>query len=288
MRKALRQKQRYSFRSDLHTHTHFSDGLLSPEAMLQQAAKGGIDVLSITDHDLPPPFRSGWHEVDERSIYIVSGVELSGVHQGVELHLLVYFSGEMPVEFADFCREQARGRAHRYERARESIGLDIEPADEDAHNGQRSLTRLHLARALKNAGHVPTVADAFRCWLRPEHGHVVPVGLPFIDAIVRAKAAGGFCSWAHPMSTHLKDWLGEFVAVGLDAIEGIRPRQGKNVRQKYRNIANRKQIYLTGGSDSHGYGDPLGTFAFPGKEMKYWAHHVGLPIDEIATRRNLH
>lgn len=288
MRVALRQKQRYSFRTDLHTHTHLSDGLLSPETMLKQAAAGGIHVLAITDHDLPPPIKSGWHEVDESSVYVVSGVEVSGVHEGVELHLLVYFAGEMPDDFAAFCRQQASARASRYEHARKSIGLPIEEADDAAFEGRRALTRLHLARALKAAGHAPTISDAFRTWLRPAHGHVEPVSLPFVEAIERAKAAGGFCSWAHPMSVHLKDWLGLFVGAGLDAIEGIRPRQGKNVRQKYRNIANKKQIYLTGGSDSHGYGDPLGTFAFPGKDMKYWAHRIGLPIDEIATRRNLH
>lgn len=288
VRLALRQKQRYAFRTDLHTHTFHSDGMLSPEEMLKQAADGGIHVLAITDHDLPPPLKSGWHSVNDRSVYVVSGVELSGVHEGVELHLLVYFAGELPEEFAAFCRAQARGRALRYEHARMSIGLDIEAADETAFEGRRALTRLHLARALKKAGHAPTISDAFRTWLRPEHGHVKPVTLPFVEAIQCAKAAGGFCSWAHPLSIHLKDWLGVFVDSGLDAIEGIRPNQGKNVRQKYRNIANKKQLYLTGGSDSHGYGNPLGTFAFSGKDMRYWAHRIDLPIDEIAMRRNSH
>lgn len=288
MRTRFRQKHRFGFRCDLHTHTTFSDGRLSPETMLKQAAEGGIDVLAVTDHDLPPPISWGWHKVNDRQIYVISGVEVSGVHEGVELHLLVYFPKEMPESYAEFCHEQAKQRALRYEQAREKIGLPIEVACEEALEGRRSLTRLHLAEALKSAGHVSSVQDAFRIWLRSDKGYVDPVPLSFVDAIRHAKSAGGFCSWAHPSSQHMRDWLSTFVDAGLDAIEGVRPNQGKKVRQKMRNIANRKQIFLTGGSDSHGYGKPLGSFAFQGKDMRFWAHRIDLPIDEIAMMRNSH
>ena len=36
---------------DLHTHTNFSDGTLSPEELIDQAIRSDIGVLAITDHD---------------------------------------------------------------------------------------------------------------------------------------------------------------------------------------------------------------------------------------------
>lgn len=283
------RKKRFAFRADLHMHTHFSDGVLSPQEMLQQACDGGIQIISMTDHDLPPPVESGWHTVGKRSVYVVSGVELSGVHNGVELHLLVYFPGQMPQDFADFCRKQSILRAERYETARLKIGLpNIKAAPEAAFTGKLSLTRLHLARALKDAGHITHIQEAFKNWLSGDRGYVEPIPLSFVEAIEMAKSAGGFCSWAHPPPRFVKSWLPPFVDSGLDAIEAVRPRQGKNVRRKMRNIALKKKLYITGGSDSHGYGLPLGSFSFSGQDMRYWADRIAIPVDEIATRSKTH
>lgn len=38
-------------RVDLHSHSHFSDGVLSVEALCQQAERSGLDYLAISDHD---------------------------------------------------------------------------------------------------------------------------------------------------------------------------------------------------------------------------------------------
>lgn len=38
-------------KANLHTHTLFSDGLLSAEELYKLAKADGIDILSITDHD---------------------------------------------------------------------------------------------------------------------------------------------------------------------------------------------------------------------------------------------
>ena len=36
---------------DLHLHTTASDGLLSPEALVAEAAAAGLSTISVTDHD---------------------------------------------------------------------------------------------------------------------------------------------------------------------------------------------------------------------------------------------
>ena len=109
-------------------------------------------------------------EFDGHVLHVIAGAEISGVHEGREYHLLVYFEDQVPEAFAEFCTRRARARAHRYERAVSKIGLPGLPAaDEDALRGDVSLTRHHLARALVDAGHAETLNEAFQRYANRTH-----------------------------------------------------------------------------------------------------------------------
>ena len=88
-------------RLDLHIHSNHSDGRYPPEEVLRRASVGGIDVLPLTDHDQPPALKAGPQVVAGRTIRVLHGVEVSAMSGDEELHLLVYFPGEMPEEFRD-------------------------------------------------------------------------------------------------------------------------------------------------------------------------------------------
>ncbi len=254
-------------RLDLHLHTDRSDGRWAPERVLSDCAAGGLDVVALTDHDLPPSLAPGPHTVGGRTLRVVHGVELSTWHGDGEQHLLVWFPGEMPRDFRDFCTARARGRAERYDRAVASIGLSgLARADPDARAGRRSLTRRHLAFDLVRAGHARSYGEAMRRWVGASNDHVPPITLPMTDAIDRARSAGGLTSWAHPEPERCKAWLGNLVRAGLQGIEGIRPGQGRRVRQGFRKLAARHEVLVTGGSDHHGQpGRHLGHFAVSGE-----------------------
>lgn len=38
-------------KSDLHIHTYYSDGVFSPEKIVDTALDVGLDVIALTDHD---------------------------------------------------------------------------------------------------------------------------------------------------------------------------------------------------------------------------------------------
>jgi predicted metal-dependent phosphoesterase TrpH len=259
-----------STRFDLHLHSLRSDGRYPPEEVLRRCARAGLDVIALTDHDLPTALPLGKQVVEGRTITVLAGAEVSGVHEGREHHLLVYFAGEVPQGFRDFCAEQCAARARRYEQARSNLGLPgIEPAHEEARSGQTALTRHHLARQLVDRGHVKNLREAFALYLSGSRGLVPSIELTFPDALRIARAFGGITSWAHPPPTMLPECLPAFVAAGLHGIEGLRPQVTSADRRKYRNAARRYGLMLTGGSDWHGWGDDgdLGLFRVEAHEI---------------------
>src|SRR5256885_178306 len=76
-------------RVDLHMHTDRSDGRYPPEEVLARAVARRLDVIAVTDHDLPNVIAAGTHAVAGRTIRVIAAVELSGNHAGREFHLLV-------------------------------------------------------------------------------------------------------------------------------------------------------------------------------------------------------
>lgn len=264
-----------STRFDLHLHSLRSDGRYEPMEVLSRCARGGLDVVALTDHDLPTELAPGLHEIEGRTLRVIAGAEISGVHVDArgtarEHHLLVYFRGEVPQGFRDFCTEQCKARARRYEAAMQRLALPgIEPPTEEARRGESALTRHHLARQLVTHGHVTNLRDAFSRYLGESHGLVPPIELSLVEALRVAHAYGGITSWAHPPISLLDETLPELVAHGLMGIEGLRPQLSSADRHKYKSAARRHGLLLTGGSDWHGWGDDgdLGLFRVEGREI---------------------
>ena len=255
-------------RIDLHMHSDRSDGRLPPEDLLAAAFAGRLDVVAVADHDLPNALSPGVHTRDGRTLRVLAAVELSGHHEGRELHLLVYFPGEMPASFHELLRARARARAERYDTAIARLGLPGVPlADEAARAGARSLTRHHLVSALRAAHHIPTARHGFAML---QGAAVMPlIDLPFVDAIRAAREAGGLTSWAHPLLTDAQAWTHIFVRAGLQGLEGVRPGINRSTRNGLKTLAEKHGLVLTGGSDWHGWTEPpLGTFAVTGERAR--------------------
>jgi len=250
-------------------HTCRSDGRFSPEEVLEKAARGGLDVIAITDHDLTGAVAPGEHQIAGRRLQVIAAAEISGHHEGQEYHLLVYFPGTIPEGFAAFCQAQCRERASRYNRAIERIGVDsLEGAPAEALRGNRALTRLHLARALVAGGHARHLGDAFSRFVGDASGNVPKLSLPMTRAIEIARSFGGITSWAHPKVASVKQHLSAFLDAGLQGIEGLRPMLGARDRGFLRRTARKHGLFLTGGSDWHGWIDEdLGLFSLDHSEV---------------------
>lgn len=268
-------------RLDLHLHTSCSDGLLAPREVLGRAVARRLHVLAITDHDLVPALPAGVVRSGGHTLHLIHGAEVSCRHNDTEIHVLVYFPGQMPEEFQAFLRERTRWRASRFDQARARLGAEdaVPPAPPEAWEGRLALTRHHLARALVKAGVVGSVDQAFKGPLARRHGAVDLVDLTSEDLLSRVRDAGGFSSWAHPPLDVVKAWTPELAALGLHALEAKRPGIGRASRNALVRLALKHKLAITGGSDWHGWvgGNP-GHFSVYLREVRPFAKAVGLPF----------
>ncbi len=202
---------------DLHCHSNASDGLHPPEMVAEMGARAGLSALAITDHDLPPVLGHGETVIEGHVMRLIAGVELSTMHEGRELHLLAYFDEGMPDAFVLWCRERARWRARWYDACLDALGLRLARADAEAHAGRRTLTRLHLARALVEAGISRSLHAAFQDHVGHASGTIPPLNMGFLDALSVAVDSGAWTAWAHPPPKLAEARTESFAAAGLHA-----------------------------------------------------------------------
>lgn len=251
---------------DLHCHSVASDGKQPAEFLAEAAARAGLAALAITDHDLPPVLGHGERQYGDRVVRLIAGVELSTMHEGRELHLLVYFSDAMPDAFCEWVRGRAQWRARWFNECADALGLDDVSADDDAMNGRRTLTRVHLARAVVEQGVAPNLRAAFQNQVGHNSRVIPPLNQSFLDALSVAKDAGGWTSWAHPPPALAESWAMGFATSGLDALETHRPV--KSARNRLATLAHKNGMGITGGSDWHGWEKrKMGSFRVPARAL---------------------
>lgn len=248
---------------DLHTHSTASDGTDTPAGLVRAAARAGLDVVALTDHDTTAGWEPAAQAAREVGIRLVRGAELSVSHHGYSVHLLAYLFDPDAAEL----REHRRAvRSARLDRARRMVGLlahDFPITWEDvvAQTSEgASVGRPHIADALVAAGVVGHRDDAFASMLAGSSPYYVPhYAMPAADAVRLVREAGGVPVIAHPGAALrgrvLPDAaIAELVPLGLAGLEVDHRDHDAAARRRVRALADRLGILGTGSSDYHGTG----------------------------------
>lgn len=246
--------------ADLHTHTSYSDGCLSPSALVEKAAERGIAVLSVTDHDTVEGLDDAGEAARAREIHFVPGVELSVSVGEVEVHLLAYgIQPEHPAlrDHLQAMRKARRRRAWTMIERLRNEGLDIADGQlEREIDDTTAVGRPHVAAVLVQAGHVASVEEAFERYLGPEGpGYVAKPAFPAEEALAMVHEADGIGVLAHPGHWTTTRQLRTLSNAGLDGIEVHHPSHSSSLRGYYQRVADGYDLLCTGGSDYHGRSD---------------------------------
>ena len=241
---------------DLHSHTTASDGALAPRDLVRLAARHGVRVLAVTDHDSTEGLPEAIDEAARHGIEIVPGLEINTDVPGAEIHVLGYCVDWQADWFQAFLREQRAERTARVYRIVERLtGLGMPLAAEEvfAICKEGSPGRPHVAQAMVNRGYVKSVREAFDRWLRADGPANVPRRrLTPAEAVAVIRRAGGVPVLAHPGLANRDEMIPELVAAGLAGIETDYPEHSVGQITGYRRMCQRLRLVATGGSDYHG------------------------------------
>lgn len=257
---------------DLHTHSHHSDGTLSPAALAGAAAARGVRVLALTDHDTVAGLTECREACAALGMHWIAGVEVTALWRGQEIHVVGLgidpASAALATHLADIVRRRRTRIASVLGRLRRAPPLRNE--DLGTLEALAVPTRTHVARALVAQGAAESVQEAFERWLaRGRPGHV-PADWPTLEsALVAIRDAGGHAVLAHPHRYKLSSGgrralIGEFAAAGGAALEldlpGLSPGDAAHLAE----LARAHGLAGSAGSDFHEPGQPwrpLGRFA---------------------------
>ncbi len=248
-------------RVDLHSHSTFSDGVLTPEQLVLRAGQMQVDLLAITDHDCIDAIAPAEEAIARHNLRLtlVPGIEFSTKWHGFEIHILgLNFNGSDQALLKTIAQQQQKRQERAEKIARKLAHLNIEDLSAKvAKVSAKSISRMHFAKVLVAEKKCKDAPAAFTKYLsKNKAAYVSPDWLSIDQAIAAIKDAGGVACLAHPFHYDMKTkWLrrlfDDFVNWGGEATELIHPRVSPTKLNVIQDIAKEHKLYASVGSDFH-------------------------------------
>jgi hypothetical protein len=243
---------------DLHLHSSYSDGALSPAELVARAREAGVAVLALTDHDCVRGVPEAREACREHGVTFIPGVEL-GVGLGADdIHILGYGIDARSRALQAVLDRLASERLDRMERmlaALKRLGVAVTLEQVQAETGGGVVGRLHLASTLLRLGHVSSHAEAFQRWIGSGRPAYVPRRmLSLREAIDVVQENGGVAVMGHPGLTRRDELIEYLVRLGIRGLEVYHPKHDYVDVARYLKMCAKFDLFATGGSDYHGVG----------------------------------
>ena len=223
--------------SDLHMHTTFSDGRLTPEELLAAAKTAGLSYMAITDHDtvegISYLYENGLYPC--KGIHIIPGIEFSAHHPTTEIHILGYNVDIYYRDLLDKLNDVTEARWTRFSEMigkLQQLGYTLSEAEVLTIAGtSKSISRSHIARVLVKKGYFNSVHEAFDTVLmKGKPGYVSHFRLEVGEIIALIKAAGGTPVLAHPKLIGDDELVRQLCQQGIEGIQACGVLQTEEVQ----------------------------------------------------------
>ncbi len=244
-----------AIRIDLHAHSTASDGTASPTLFVETAARAGLTVVALTDHDTVAGVAEAMAAAEPLGVRVVAGVELSVMDGKDEVHLLGLHLADVGAigGALETFRDGRTVRAEAMVAALNANGIAVtmESVLREAAGG--AVGRPHVARALIGGGFVADSREAFDKWLaagRP--AFVEKPRLDVADGVTLVHQAGGLAIWAHPGDEGRRGKFERLVSAGIDGAEVRHPGHDASDVARIGALVEFFHLVPSGGSDWHG------------------------------------
>jgi 3',5'-nucleoside bisphosphate phosphatase len=272
-------------KADLHNHSYYSDGILSPSEVVMLASTAGCDLFSLTDHDTTDGIAEAKLEADKMDLSLICGVEISAFWRNMAIHIIglgIDVDNDMLQTGLEF------NKALRKERA-EKIALSlwrtgIKDALEKAQNisGGYMLTRTHFAQMLIQEGYCKDMKSVFRKYLTAKKPGGVRVEWKDFDEVINwIQSAGGKAFIAHPFRyrmthTKIKKLIRDFKEASGDGFEVVNANSSREEIALGNQWSEDYDLLASCGSDFHGWPNQrvqIGNLSeLPNPKRAIWSH----------------
>ena len=250
---------------DLHIHTAYSDGVFTPEKVVETAIEEGLECIALTDHDNILSFKPAVEHAKKLAeqngkppLKIIQGVEINTIYKEWEVHILGYF---MDVENSDFKTLLKTQQAARVEQTKKIIELlakkeNIRIKYDDLKKlvmPGGSIGRPHLARAITSAGGTQSTTEAYNKFIQKDSSvYIERKTVSPHDAVEIIYDAGGIPVFAHPYDVDIAEQLAkELMSYGLRGLEAYHRKHSPAMVEYFSTLAENLGLIVTGGSDFH-------------------------------------
>lgn len=249
---------------DLHTHSTYSDGTLTPAQLIALAQEKGLCAIALTDHNTVAGLPAFVAAAEGSGVEAVPGVEFSTEYEGTELHILGLFIQpshykkiqDLLQQFLDRKEKSNRELIQRLQAA--GISVSYEQIKEKAAG---SINRARIAAEMVEKGYCESVKQAFSDWLSPKKGYYIPPQRPDAYETIRfIKSLGAVAVLAHPYLSmqpeQVQAFLPAAVEAGLDGMEVYYSTYDGETTALAQKVAKAYGLRESGGSDFHGQNKP--------------------------------
>lgn len=238
---------------DLHMHTTASDGMESPELIVQKAVKEKIAAIAITDHDTVAGINKALEVAENQNIELIQGAEFSAGFNPV-MHIIGLF--------IDINNEFLLNELNRLNKMRMRLitksfkmiacrGIEISP--QQVLNEKKAITIVNLKQFLEDNNLLNDEIERLLREILDEWKNCLPTPESCISMI---HSSGGIAILAHPKLLHRDDdelisVIKNLKQIGLDGVEVIHPSHTLDDTIKYMQWAKKFNLLCSGGSDYH-------------------------------------
>lgn len=237
---------------DLHIHSIYSGGNLTPSEIVCEAAGKKIEVISITDFDEISGYYSAKAVAGFLGVKIIPGIELKTNGSEGEFHILGYqmnLNSDVLTDYIGWRKKEKIEWAARVLKKLQELGFSIEFSSCMNRLTGTFITEKHIAKELCRNNFFRSSYEAYvNLLIKGAPAYVARPLFTVEDAVQLIHQAGGEAYLAHPGKYEFEVPISRLVAAGLDGFQVYHPSHSIDQVNDWVNKALHSGLKITGGS----------------------------------------
>ena len=247
--------------ADLHMHSYYSDGTMSPREIVEDAKKRNVQLIAITDHNVLDSYTELKEAAEEFGINVIRGVEIDARFEDIVVHILAYNfqDNEKLFNLVHKAKNELLETSIELIKRMENDYENISSEDYEAYDYDRRKGGWKGIHYLFDRGITSELFEGVKYYGQYKCGHEY-FDYPTVEEVIDAvHEANGYVVLAHPCNYYknntkeeVLEKLEKFKSIGLDGVECYYPANSEMMTETCIEFCKNNNMIITVGSDSHG------------------------------------